>query len=398
MVKDLELLKEITPLFEKKLILCGVGESGESILEDLEAMGAGKKGILLCDYKQKQWDREKYGIKYMIVPLEELGEKSTEFDSNKSIFLIMEDAIPAQDEMIEKIERQYGRLTDIYTEYAVKWGIYLNIANPNVRDAFRKEKRMEKDRKRRLRNEISMQIPNALRYFSFIPLHNDEIILVYQPGKVASSSIYRSILNFGRYVLHCHTLADTGFGNNNLYKLLSIKSGKIISLVREPVARQISAMWQNIPSVNRYSLDVDFFEIERYYLGGGGENAEFEWFDWEMKEVFGIDVFAYPFDAEKGYTLIKEGNIELLLMKMEKLSELENVIGEFLGIEQFKIENRNVLGEKPYRFAMKAYKERFSLTEERLSEIYFKNEKVRHFYSETERKAFYDKWKRNEGV
>ena len=46
-----------------------------------------------------------------------------------------------------------------------------------------------------------------------------------------------------------------------------------------------------------------------------------------MKEVFGIDVFAYPFDAEKGYTLIKEGNIELLLMKMEKLSELENVIG-----------------------------------------------------------------------
>ncbi len=131
---------------------------------------------------------------------------------------------------------------------------------------------------------------------------------------------------------------------------------------------------------------------------GGGENAEFEWFDWEMKEVFGIDVFAYTFDAEKGYTLIKEGNIELLLMKMEKLSELENVIGEFLGIEQFKIENRNVLGEKPYRFAMKAYKERFSLTEERLSEIYFKNEKVRHFYSETERKAFYDKWKRNEGV
>ena len=76
-------------------------------------MGAGKKGILLCDYKQKQWDREKYGIKYMIVPLEELGEKSTEFDSNKSIFLIMEDAIPAQDEMIEKIERQYGRLTKL---------------------------------------------------------------------------------------------------------------------------------------------------------------------------------------------------------------------------------------------------------------------------------------------
>lgn len=128
---------------------------------------------------------------------------------------------------------------------------------------------MEKDRKRRLRNEIGMQIPNAWRYFSFMPLHNDEIILVYQPGKVASSSVYRSILNFGRYALHCHTLGDTGFGDNNLYKLLSIKSGKIISLVRDPVARQISAMWQNIPSLNRYSSDVDFFEIERYYFGGG---------------------------------------------------------------------------------------------------------------------------------
>lgn len=96
-----------------------------------------------------------------------------------------------------------------------------------------------------------------------------------------------------------------------------------------------------------------FLKLKGIILAGG-ENTEFEWFGWEMKEVF--------------------------------------------GIEQFKLENRNVSGEKSYRFAMKAYKERFSLAEERLFEIYFKNEKVRHFYSEAERKAFYDKWKRNEGV
>ena len=49
MVKDLQLLKDITPLFEKKLVIWGAGNKGREIIQDIVSMGAGRKGILLCD-------------------------------------------------------------------------------------------------------------------------------------------------------------------------------------------------------------------------------------------------------------------------------------------------------------------------------------------------------------
>lgn len=120
------------------------------------------------------------------------------------------------------------------------------------------------------------------------------------------------------------------------------KKVRIISLVREPVARQISVMWQNIANVNRYSERVDFQEIERYYFKEGFENDEFEWFPWQIENVFGIDIYEYPFDKEKGYGIIRSGNIEILLMKAERLSGLEEVIGSFLDMSEFVLENANV--------------------------------------------------------
>lgn len=396
MIRDLELIKDITPLFEKKLILWGIGENGEAILEDIEAMGAGRKGILLCNFGDKLRE-EKTNLKYSLLSPDELAEVLQE-ELNEIMFLVMENSLELQDEIIEKIERRYGRFASIYTEYAIRWGIYYNISNLNVDESFRKNKLAEHEINRNMDNGVAMHTLVALKYFAFLPLHDDEIILVYQPGKVASSSVYRRILNYGHYALHCHGLKDVRSGKNNLSQLLSLKSGKIISLVREPIARQISTMWQNISSVVRYSADADFSEIEQYYFGEGFENTQYEWFDREMKEVFGIDVFAYPFDVERGYIIIKQGNIELLLMKMEKLSELRGVIGDFLGIEHFEIENRNIASEKLYRFAIKAYKKQFSISKKRLEDIFMNNEKVKYFYSEKERIAFYQKWNRKENV
>lgn len=49
MIRDLQMMQDISPLFDKKLVIWGMGQKGRKILTDIIEMGAGKKGILLCD-------------------------------------------------------------------------------------------------------------------------------------------------------------------------------------------------------------------------------------------------------------------------------------------------------------------------------------------------------------
>lgn len=392
MVKDLELIKDITPLFEKKVIFWGIGNRGRYLIEKLKLMGAGKEGILLCDAKRTLWGDE--FLSHKIMSPAQMQECAMRIGIHNIIILVTVISIETQNEIIKNIEELLGRDVEIYTEYAVECGLYFGLKNPCVNSEFRKRELLERDIASRYLSEKSAMIENAYKYFTFLPLHNDEIILVYQPGKVASASVYKSIQNYGHNVLHCHILADIRDRGDDLHKILDMKSGKIICLVRDPVARRISEMWQNMMTRTRYAIDADFNEVEKYYFDGAFENLEFQWFENEMKKTFHLDVFAHRFDKDKGYSIIKQGNIELLLMKMEKLDKLENVIGSFLGIEDFHLQNNNIGGRKSYRFAMEEFKKDFTISQERLEEIYKKNDYMRHFYSDQECNEFYDKWMR----
>lgn len=390
MIKDLELMKDITPLFEKKLIIWGIGKAAPAIIEDIKDMGAGKEGIFLCDSNCKLWGEEVLGSK--ILSPDELQRVVSELDLKDVIVLVTALSVSVQDEIIESIRKRFGDSVDICTKYAIEWGIHLNVKDPRVESGYSKRKMAEYEQNNSFSPEELRKKEEMLRYFALLSLHNDEIILVYQPAKVGSSSVYKGIKNRNRNVLHCHTLLEVGEGSDDLYRLLNLKSGKIISLVRDPVARRISEMWQGIVYTQRYDVGVNFSGIEEWYFDGEFWNSEFEWFYQEMKAVFKIDVFEHPFNQEKGYSLIKQGNIELLLIKMEKLNELEAVIGEFLDIDGFQILNENIGKRKAYRYALQSYKKNFTISREKLEEIYKKNKYVKHFYSEQERNELYAKW------
>lgn len=389
MIKDLELMKDITPLFEKKLVIWGIGQKGRNVIEDIKAMGAGKKGIFLCDSNCKLWGEEVYGNK--VLSPDELQSEVSAIDLKDIILLVTACLLKWQDEIIENIRERFGDSVDICTLYAVESGMCLNVRNPYVESKFRERKLAECDQLKCYNPRLLRKKDETLKYFAFLPLH-DEAILIYQSAKVGSSSVYKSIKSHNRYVLHCHTLRDLGVADDDLYRILNLKSGKIISLVRDPVARRISEMWQCITYSNRYDNGSDFSEIDKWHFEGAFWNGEFEWYDLEMKSVFKIDVFEYPFDREKGYSLIKQGNVELLLLKMEKLNELENVIGEFLNIDQFQLSSNNIGQDKAYRFALQSYKKNFTISQENLEEIYIKNKYMKHFYSEQERDELYRKW------
>lgn len=389
MVRDLQLLKDITPLFEKQIVIWGMGQRGRMFLREIISIGGGKKGIWLCDSNPQMYQNkvEEHSI---FLP-EELQKKLSNMASSEFIILVAIASLQFQDEILNHIVALYGENVDIYTDYAVEWGIYLNINNSYVDEYYRREKIAQRNSSAlSVRQRINSEL--VFRYFALLPLHNDEIILVYQCGKVGSTSVSNSIEVFGRNVLHCHILDNIGESDDDLYKILNLKSGKIICLVRDPVARAIAAMWECVNEVERYSKEADFCEIERYFLAKNLADEEFNWFDKQMKRFFKIDVFQHPFEREKGYSIIKEGNIELLLMKLEKLNELEDVIGEFLNIKGFHLYNANIGSEKAYRFAIREYKENVNISRQQLEEVYINNKRMQHFYTEEERHEFYLKW------
>lgn len=396
MIKDLELMKEITPLFDKKLVIWGLGEQGHKFYDDIIHMGGGKKGIFLCD-SDAFLQGKKVGRSTILSP-KELGQILHNIELEDIAFLVTVASLKAQDEIISVIEKICGKFVDIYTAYAIEWGIYLGLRNSNMQSEFKKQKLIEHERNRESKESLIWEREKCLKYFAFLPLHNNEMILVFQPGKVASLALYKSIQNYNRNVLHCHILNGVEKKEGDLYQLANLKAAKIICLVRDPIARQIAVMWQNIQEMNRYSLEADFSEIEKYYFPDDFDGQEFQWFDGQMKKFFQIDVFEYPFDRYKGYSIIKKGNIELLLLKMERINELENIIGGFLGIEQFHLCRENVSEEKAYRFALREYKRCFSISQARLEEIYLNDERMKHFYTEEERSDLYMKWLHNSTV
>ena len=253
----------------------------------------------------------------------------------------------------------------------------------------------------------------------------DGPVIVYNMAKVGSRSVYETLtdLDLGIPIYHRHVL-------NNLDKMLQeikktrthftatikeieegIKLRKLIdknpnkhwyliSLVRDPVARNISRFFQSI----------DYDEVvpdARKQLGAGliGVNelidifwekwehvSALNWFDMQFKPVFNIDVYSRPFPREKGYDIYREGRFSLLLIRLEDLDiHAEQAIEEFLGIPDIKLKRSNVGADKWYKDIYREFLSKITLSDEYIDQIY--NSKfVQHFYSHDEINAFRARW------
>ena len=231
-----------------------------------------------------------------------------------------------------------------------------------------------------------------MRWIMLAPIY-DERILVYQPGKVGSTSVYHSLVKHNKYVLHTHTLSSLEVKTEELKKLCKKMGGiKIITIVRDPIMQMISGMWENFDQTWRYSSSVNFDEIQNYFFGIDFDLYQYEWFNIELKTVFGVDIFKHPFNKEKGYLLIEEDGMSILLMTMEKMNDLNDVIGKFVGIDDFCLDKKNIGSKKAYRFAYSEYKSRIRFSDKLLNDVYYKHPFVKHFYTDDMIKNFISKW------
>jgi len=173
---------------------------------------------------------------------------------------------------------------------------------------------------------------------------------------------------------------------------------KVITLVREPIANNVSLFFQ---VVDRYTgvgmrlADYDVEELARIFVDCYMHSRPLTWFDAELKRTLGIDVYAYAFPTDRGYTTISSGNIELLILRCE-LDDLSKAraIAEFVGIDELEIVRSNRAADKPYGRRYTEFKERAILPKALIDEIYT-SKYARHFYTGQEREQFRALWRRN---
>lgn len=174
---------------------------------------------------------------------------------------------------------------------------------------------------------------------------------------------------------------------------------KVITMVRDPLATNLSGLFHNYrwwPAALKAQCDPPTADclaaVESYFLDQYTHDVPDTWFDMEVKSLYGVDVFAEPFDPERGYAIYRNDFADVLLIKLEKLNACAaDAMRDFLGIEDFRLEETNVAEDKEYAAIYQAFRKQIALPDSYLDRMY-DSRVARRFYSPDEIAAFRRKW------
>lgn len=250
-------------------------------------------------------------------------------------------------------------------------------------------------------------------------------VLVYTTPKVASTSVTAAVQAIeGQTVFQIHVISAAGIrafaegmrqrgltrakpdmnGFEDLGHAVNkeiIKPrhrARIVSLVRDPVARNISFYFHNLDALWKTERAHEHVDIERLLVGFHekfGHERWINWFDNEFKPVLGIDVYDYPFPRDQGFLRIDSGPYEVLLMRHDLDDRLkEKCLAELIGVPEVSLTPKNVGTEKPYSSTYTEFLKRIELPEDYV-ELMLGSKYARHFYSAEELARLRAKWLNN---
>ena len=250
-------------------------------------------------------------------------------------------------------------------------------------------------------------------------------IIILTPGKVGSMSVYYTLKKeTSNHVFHIHNFSKKGIEksikdhvNSNrkskplhiilskiLRKKLSKYDGKllIITIIREPISREISSFFQNtelykdVLENKKLEIDKDIANklLYKNFESNICESLK-DWFDLEIYNNFGIDVFSNEFDYENKYVISHSKNYHHLLLKMENLDVIfPKAIMNFLNLNKpLYLKKANVGDEKHYASIYKDVKKNIKLNSKTIDQI-VNSTFFEHFYFEDKAKVI-DKWSKN---
>jgi tetratricopeptide (TPR) repeat protein len=242
-------------------------------------------------------------------------------------------------------------------------------------------------------------------------------VIIYQMGKTGGKTVEKTLIAHNIPCIHVHSLvwSDLQDRPEPIPKLIQISRKtrsmldnapptarfKIITATREPVSRIVSDTFQNMKRFVPAAVNKPFeqaFQLITEYIRSFIANLDpandylHNWFDRQIKGVLGLDVYASPFDTEKGYQLYKTPRCDILLLRQEDMPRIgENIIARFLGTHQLTFCQDNITANKPLGRLYRAVKQNLNLDPRLLKSIY-SYKYTTHFYSTSEIGSFIEKW------
>lgn len=423
-IRDIDLPKKFELLYERKVYVYGAGFWGEKTCRKLKEIGVAVAGLV--DRREVLHGTLLWGSK--VYSPDELAQISQE---DEGIIIIISTNQYA-DEIVSTIIEKRIECGNVFTVLGLDYAIYFNLNRLENKILKRYQQRYLVWK---YNNEIEMLKKQAVLQVTPF-MEGDADIIVHQPGKVGSNTISTTLRHHVIPAVRTHGIlysCEYANGGDELKNTMvdaiysEDRKVKLITLVRDPIAKDIGHFFQKLTATENDTawfvkglMEKDFQQSYLNYLSvvspfdfsNGKRKDEFNkkmvshidyigsknsngalwgWYEEEYKNILGIDVLAHEFDVDKGYTVIRHKNVEVLIMQLEKLNTLENVLAEFVDVPELKLVSVNRGVEKAYRYIYKAFQKEVRIPKEYM-EFCYNNPYMRHFYSKEDIERFYKKW------
>jgi hypothetical protein len=173
---------------------------------------------------------------------------------------------------------------------------------------------------------------------------------------------------------------------------------KLVTVFREPIARNISVFFLSIDAfVNdfetRYARgELSHQQLLEVFLKKFPHDQPLEWFDREIRDVFGINVYDQEFPKVQGYQVIRSDRADLLLIAIEQLNRCyHDAFHAFLGVEVPDLVQTHITEKDPSRPMYAEFVRKVALPTEYLDRMYG-SRFAEHFYTEEQIAGFRRKW------
>lgn len=239
-------------------------------------------------------------------------------------------------------------------------------------------------------------------------------ILVWTMGKVGSSSIAKSLRHAGFDCRHLHTLRPEMLEmhrKRHIAKGLDLRAHfmehtqaaiesiphwrtegvRIVTLVREPLERNVSAYFHNLALLAPELSDEDVAGHVEKFLEVYPHGVPLRWIDEELSRALGFDFYALPFDRSARYSYYEIDRLQICVMRTDAEDEQKSAALERLVDEWVPILASNVSSKKSYASIYKRVREAVAMPKPLIERAY-NSRYVQHFWTPEEIAGFRAKW------